>query len=99
MAKPRCIACPRRSAHRHHVIYAQHVEREGGDLKDGRNLVWVCFSCHGAHHGRSKPFELQRLPDSCFEFAGELMGPAAFDYLRRRYSGEDLRLDALLAMA
>lgn len=81
----------------HHAIYAQHVERAGGDLNDDRNLVPVAFSCHGAHHGRSRPFELGMLPDSVFAFALELLGPAAFDYLRRRYAGDDPRLEGLLS--
>jgi hypothetical protein len=78
------------------VIYQQELERRGGDPDDPRNHVPVAFACHGNHHGRSRPFPLERLPDAVYEFAAELMGPAAFDYLRRRYSGEDARLDALL---
>jgi hypothetical protein len=37
-------------------------------------MVWVGKRCHAAHHNRSKPYELRRLPDSAFEFAAELMG-------------------------
>jgi hypothetical protein len=97
MRRPRCICgCGRPSANLHHAVYAQHVLREGGDLKDARNLVPVAFSCHEAHHGRSRPLELGMLPDSIYAFAGELLGSAAWDYLRRRYSGEDARLDDLL---
>lgn len=59
----------------------------------------MAFDCHLAHHGRSRVLPLERLPDSVFAFAVELLGPAAFDYLRRRYGGEDVRLDALLAEA
>lgn len=95
--RPRCIACAGRAVHRHHTIYEQHIEREGGDVADDRNLVWVCFQCHGAHHGRSAPLELGMLPDSVFAFAFDLLGPASFDYMRRRYSGDDPRLEALLS--
>ena len=99
MKRPRCICgCGHRAIHRHHVIYAQAVEREGGNVRDERNLVWVAFECHGAHHGRSRPLELLVLPDSVFAFARELMGAAGFDYLRRRYAGEDPRLEALLSV-
>lgn len=98
-SRPRCVCgCGQRSVHDHHVVYEQHVERAGGDVKDRRNLVPVAFNCHGAHHGRSRPLELAVLPDSCFVFAGELLGAAGFDYLRRRYSGEDPRLEALLSV-
>ena len=48
------------------------------------------------HHNGTRRFSLALLPDVAYEFAGELMGPAAYDYLRRRYDGEDPRLDALL---
>jgi hypothetical protein len=81
----------------HHVVYQQHVRRAGGDLNDPRNLMVVSDAEHERHHNRSRPFQLSRLPDSAFEFAAELLGPdAAFNYLRRRYVGDDLRLDALL---
>jgi hypothetical protein len=65
---------------------------------DVRNMVPVGRRCHAAHHNRSKPYELRRLPDSAFEFAAELMGTGrAYEYLRRRYAGDDARLDALLS--
>ena len=67
-------------------------------LKDKRNLLPVAFGCHMDHHNRGKPFALAVLPDSVYEFAVELMGAgAAYEYLRRRYAGEDGRLDALLS--
>lgn len=66
-------------------------------MRDKRNLVPVAHDCHGAHHARARPFPLRVLPDSVFEFAVELMGVGpAYEYLRRRYSGEDERLTALL---
>lgn len=99
MKRPRCFCgCGQRALpYRHHVVYKQEIVRRGGNVDDPRNLVPIAFDCHGDHHGRARPFELGRLPDSAFEFAAELMGPAAFDYLRRRYSGEDSRLEALLS--
>lgn len=95
----RCLICKARAVHSHHVVYAQHVSRAGGDLKDPRNLVPLCFSCHGAHHARSRVIPLSKLPDAVYEFARGLLGPAAFDYLQRRYAGEDPRLDAILMEA
>lgn len=64
--------------------------------KDERNLVPMTFDCHLAHHNRSRTLPLAKLPDPVFEFAAELMGPAAFDYLRHYYAGDDPRLKALL---
>lgn len=99
MKRPRCFCgCGQRAVHRHHAVYKQAVEREGGDVDDDRNFVWVAFVCHGNHHGRSRPYELAMLPDSVYEFAGELLGAFGHDYLRRRYAGEDARLEALLSV-
>lgn len=67
---------------------------------DPRNLVWAGYRCHAAHHNRSHPYELRWLPDSAYEFAAEVLGPGrAYEYLRRRYTGPDVRLDALLAQS
>ena len=93
----RCVRCGSRAVHQHHVTYAQAVRRTGGDLDDPANLLPVCFRCHERHHTRTEPFELGLLPDSAVEYAKELMGAgAAYVYLRRRYSGEDPRLEALV---
>lgn len=74
------------------------VIREMTLVNDSRNLVPVGPKCHAAHHGRSRVLALRMLPDSVFEFAAEVLGAgAAYEYLRRRYEGEDERLDALLS--
>lgn len=73
--------------------------REMTLINDSRNIVPVGVTCHAAHHNRSRPLTLDVLPDSVFEFAGEVLGAYGYDYLRRRYSGEDARLDALLELA
>lgn len=101
MARERCLAprCTARAVHRHHVVYEQHVERAGGDLRDPRNLVGLCVRCHlGGQHQRQAPLPIAVLPDAVFEFAVELLGAgAAFEYLARRYAGRDPRHDALVA--
>lgn len=86
----------------HHVFYAQHVENAGGDVWDPRNSLTVCgggpVGCHELHHGRSCPIRLADLPDSVYEFGREVFGgPAAYEYLARRYAVGDPRLDELLA--
>lgn len=69
------------------------VGREMALLADRRNIVMLGFDCHGAHHNASRRLDLSRLPDSAFEFARELLGgDRAYEYLRRRYAGEDQRL-------
>lgn len=96
MTRPLCVTgCGRRGAHRHHVILEQRLPRR---LKaDARGLVWLCFDCHQRHHaGGPGRLHVRCLPDSVFALAGEALGPAAFDYFKRRYNGADPRVDALL---
>lgn len=90
--------CRDRLNARHHCVYAQHLRQMAPHLLDDeRNLVPVARVCHGSHHARSQPYTLAMLPDSVYEFAVEVMGPEkAYNYLERRYAGEDARLDALL---
>jgi 5-methylcytosine-specific restriction endonuclease McrA len=80
----------------HHVVYRQHVRVERGDEWDPRNAMPLCNSCHMSHHRRGRVIPLSKLPDLAYEFAGELLGRAAYDYLARRYLGDDSRLVALL---
>ena len=100
--KDRCEICDARGSYTslHHVVYEQHVRDAGGDVWDPRNSLTVCdgpFSCHTRHHSRMRPIRLDALPDSAYEFAAELFGSgAAYEYLRRRYFGDDPRLDRLL---
>lgn len=98
----RCFCgCGECVVHRHHCVYRQHLrnaksKRTAKDLEaDERNLVPVAFACHGNHHSRSKPYGLAMLPDSVFEFAAEVLGTRASNYLRRRYTGDDPRLEAM----
>lgn len=102
-----CCCCDRPAVQLHHVCYRQTLRREWTPTAqwptlrvltdDPRNLVPVAHDCHGAHHNRSRPLMLNVLPDEAFVFARELLGAGpAFEYLRRRYAGEDQRLDDLL---
>jgi hypothetical protein len=76
----------------HHVVYEQHVRDAGGSLWDVRNALTLGAYCHAQHHARAKPIPLAYLPDAALEFAFDLLGPAAVDYLGRHYSGDDARL-------
>lgn len=93
----KCVLCPSRSnLMLHHVTYEQHVDREGGDISDPRNGLTVCSRCHEGHHGLHR-IALVALRDENYAFAVELFGrDAAYEYLRRRYSGADQRLDRLV---
>jgi hypothetical protein len=82
------------------VIYRQHLRQHGGDPADHRNLMWLAFDCHAAHHSGAKRLRLRDLPDSAYVFAVELLGAGlAYETLGRYYSGDDPRLAALLEVA
>ncbi len=73
------------------------ITREMALLADRRNIVMLGPKCHAAHHNRSQALPLRVLPDSVYEFAIELLGRGpAYEFLRRRYTGKDWRLDELL---
>lgn len=99
MSRPRCFCgCGAPAVQRHHCCYAQTVRRTAASLDDPRNLVWVAHRCHERHHSRTAPFTLAMLPDAVYEFAAEALGAGpAYEWLKRRYGGEDARLEALIA--
>ncbi len=68
----------------HHVVYEQEVRRRRGPLHDPRNALGLCDPCHTGHHGQH-PLPLRTLPLEAVEFARELLGDHASDYLKRRY--------------
>ena len=90
---------------KHHVIYEQELRRIAGKdkalyrqlYKDERNLMNVEKRPHDDHHSGAKRFKLTDLRDSVYEFGVEVMGAGrTYNFLRRRYDGEDPRLEALL---
>lgn len=99
MSRPRCFCgCGAPAGILHHAVYQQAVRHTAASIYDPRNLVWVAHRCHERHHSRTAPFTLAMLPDAVYEFAVEALGAGpAYEWLRRRYSGEDARLEALIA--
>lgn len=69
----------------HHICYRQHLRRSGGDEWDPRNGFTLCPSCHTSHHRRGRVLPVSCLPDAALEFAQEVFGGYAADYLRRYY--------------
>jgi hypothetical protein len=90
-----------RRLHLHHVVYEQHVRANHGDAYDPSNSLTLCVRCHAAHHKSSvnpAHIPITLLRDENFTFAARLLGRlAAYNYLSRRYPGEDPRLSALLS--
>lgn len=98
--KHRCRACLfRRGAHSHHVTYEQELRNRGLPLYDRMNLMELCVDCHFGHHNRSKVIPLMMLSDDHLEYAFAKLGAFAYDYLKRRYAGEDPRLELRLEEA
>lgn len=92
----------------HHVVEQKWLKANGFSVieqYDPDNSLRVCDrftenNCHGKHTARVKykhRLHLQNLRQENLEFAFRVMGAAAGDYLRRRYRGDDPRLEALEA--
>lgn len=97
LAKGPCI-CGARPIDPHHVCYQQHLRAGGHPLWDPRDGMPLCRSCHDSHHNGSRRIPCSRLPDEALEFAFEILGAYASDYLARRYAdvGSDGRVAVLL---
>lgn len=97
-----CHKCKtKKSAHRHHVIYEQELDRRGLPKHDRRNLMGLCPGCHWNHHHGpyANKIPLGLLTDENLQYAFESLGAFAYDYLKRRYAGDDGRLDEMLEEA
>jgi hypothetical protein len=93
-----CAICGRRGrVLRHHIVYEQHVRREGGDPWDLANALDVgarCL-CHAKHHSGAERISLQLIPEVAMAFAVDLMGEdRAVDYFRRYYTAGEGSTDA-----
>lgn len=85
----KCGACGKEQlCIRHHVVYEQHVRREGGDPWDQANamLVGTRCRCHENHHGAVERIALARIPQTAIDFAIGLLGAdRAALYIARYY--------------
>lgn len=75
------------------------MRRRGGDVEDPATVIPLCLDCHRSHHDRVRVLPVTALPDHALDYAFRLLGAFAYDYLRRRYRGDDPRLHARLALA
>lgn len=67
----------------HHVIYRQHCPT--GRKWDLANMLPVCDLCHEAHHNGLRRIDRGDLTEANLQFANDVLGAGAGDYLRRRY--------------
>lgn len=87
-AKTICARCgARRGLEQHHVVYAQHVRRAGGDAFDPANSLTLCRACHANHHAGAHRLAHECLSEANLAFAEKLLGAERMrDYLARRYT-------------
>jgi hypothetical protein len=100
-----CAVCRRGgSFDAHHVIEKQELERRGLWKWDPRGALRLCkgaLGCHDQHtyKGGDDRVPLAKLTTENVDYAFEVLGAFAYDYLKRRYSGEDSRVERRLEEA
>lgn len=81
----------------HHVVEAAWLRRNAPDsVFDQRNALRLLKRVHERHTNAYQRVPLVALRAENIAFAFDVMGPAAYDYLKRHYSGEDPRIEAAL---
>jgi hypothetical protein len=76
----------------HHVVEARWLRMHYLPVYDARNALRLRPDIHNKHTNRSGIIEQRFLLDCNVEYAFEIMGPAAKDYLDRLYVGPDDRV-------
>lgn len=75
--------------HRHHVVMAQIVKREGGNVWDLANSMLLHPDCHRRHHDHFHKIPIERVPEAALAFAVDLLGEGrASMYFAARYNCE-----------
>lgn len=111
-----CAACGKAQPYHAHHVVDQAILRNrcglrGNALYDTRNALRLCQAlgdpgcrCHFQHEGRMRVVKTKELTDGNVEYAFEVLGDYAPDYLRREYDDSDpdprivqLESDATLA--
>ena len=70
----------------HHVVYEQEVRRRGRPPFDARNALRVCNRHHSRHHNGIERIPLAALSETNIEYAREVLGDYAIDYLASHYA-------------
>lgn len=81
----RVTGCNDTAGPAHHVVYQQHLDDYGGDPGDSRNALSLCPVHHERHHKAARRVKLAELRPENLEFARELLGPYADDYIATYY--------------
>lgn len=80
----------------HHVVEKKYLKKHGLPLFDPRNALRLCESCHSRHTTASQRIPMESLRDENIDYAFEILGAYAYDYLHRYYDGTDGRVQASL---
>lgn len=93
-----CALCGNGGAwHSHHGVFKKLLKQRGLPLYDTRNAIRLCPNCNLGLENRSVRFPLAKLTDQCIEYAFEVLGAYAYDWLKRTYDGDDDRVEIRLA--
>lgn len=76
----------------HHVVEARWLKMHHLPVWDPRNALRLRPDVHRKHTNRVEIIEMRFLLDCNIEYAFEIMGAAADDYLHRLYRGTDDRV-------
>lgn len=95
-----CLVCKsRKGLVLHHSTYEKEIRRCGGNKWEPNAGITLCENCHWSQHSpKGIRLPLASLRDENIQYAFSLMGPRAYDYLRRFYSGSDPRVEDLLSL-
>lgn len=99
-----CAECGRGGSYdAHHVIEKQELADRGLPLYDKRGALRLCDvvpgGCHQRHtypNSDTSRVRLCKLKQVNIDYAFEVLGAFAYDYLKRRYRDEDPRVEAKL---
>lgn len=97
----RDFADGRKNWEAHHVVEARWLKGHGhrDKLYDRRNAIRLTPDVHRRHTNRMEPIPLLALTDDNIEFAFEVMGVLALEYLTRLYTGTDARVQRAFEVA
>lgn len=88
--------------HAHHVVAKNYLRRSygltGDALYDTRNALRMHRLCHFQFEHAMLELPMTKLLDPNIEYAFEILGAHAFDYLQRQYTGDDPRVTRALEL-
>lgn len=99
-----CAVCQKATVFEaHHVVEKQELRRRGEPKFDTRNALRLCKplhgkNCHSRHTTGTRRVKVSELTVDNLDYAFEVLGAYAYDYLRSFYADDDGRLAERLAL-